>query len=581
MKCLVNYITRRKNGNISTKSKEVDANSIGIGRATDQEIFLSDLRIAYKHAEIVLLEGKYYIKSLALSGIRLNNAITSSVLLTPGVVVQIGNYELKVIEKPGYDLVVELEQVTTSEVLNDQIKLESKLDLNQTKLNKRLLSWIGFATIFVLFFILPLSSSLFQPIKDISSKIPLIPTDAAWKSGSMASVHHFFKNDCRSCHQDAFVQVKDEACTSCHKDTHIHANDNLMVNQNLNNIACQDCHKEHNGTDGMIMPSSNNFCSDCHADLKETLADKTKLLDASDFGDDHPEFRASIPYSKFGKKRFSRISMDNTEKLKEKNAVVFSHKAHLQPYFPARFKELTKNGAEKMACMDCHVPDSGGKRMIPINFEDNCESCHKLEIGKKQARLKLPHEATTEVYYYIEQYYKSLALDGGITDTETPTGLRTRRRAGQAISSEERLVALNWASKKSKQVAEEIFNYTLCKTCHIVTSSENATPPWNISAVYTPDLWFPKANFTHSKHTTMECLDCHNVEQSEVGEDVLMPKIADCRSCHAGAHNDELLASGCIDCHSFHIGKELLAPPAPTIVELKATGNEAEEVIIE
>ena len=73
MKCLVNFITRRKNGNISTKSKEIEASSLRIGRATDQEIFLSDLRIAYNHAEIVLLDGDYFIKSHALSGIKVNN----------------------------------------------------------------------------------------------------------------------------------------------------------------------------------------------------------------------------------------------------------------------------------------------------------------------------------------------------------------------------------------------------------------------------------------------------------------------------------------------------------------------------
>ncbi|MCK5355775.1 MAG: cytochrome c3 family protein, partial [Methyloprofundus sp.] len=321
MKCLVNFITRRNNGNISRKPKEIDADSIRIGRATDQEIFLNDLRIAYQHAEIILLDDAYFIKSHAVSGIKVANAITSSVLLLPGVVVQIGNHELKVIEHPDYDLAVDIEQVSTSDTQNETLKLESKLDLNHTKLNKRQLSWIGFAIIFILFFVFPLASSLFQPVKDIAKAVAIIPSDAAWKSGSIASVHHFFKNDCRTCHTDAFRQVKDSACSSCHKDTQQHAADELMVDKNVNHIACQGCHKEHNGADGMLMDSSNHFCRDCHSNLQASLGTKTDLLDVSDFGSDHGEFRPAILCGKSGREIISRIAMDKNPQ--EKSTLLF------------------------------------------------------------------------------------------------------------------------------------------------------------------------------------------------------------------------------------------------------------------
>ncbi len=558
MKCLVNFITRRKNGNISTKTKEIEADTIGIGRATDQEIFLSDLRIAYKHARIVLFDDEYFIKSRALSGIKVDNSITSSVKLEIGVKVLIGNYQLTVIENSQYDLAVEIEQVSTTDTQDEELKIESKLDLNHTKLNKRTLSWIGFSIVFILFFIIPLLTSLFEPAKEISKKIPVIPSDISWKSGSLASVHHFFKDDCKTCHEKAFIQVEDQSCTQCHKDTHEHAADDLMVTENVNEIQCQNCHKEHNGKEGMIMASTDNFCSDCHINLKDTLGDQTQLLDVSDFGNDHPEFRVSIPVIKFGQQTVNRISLTDTEKLKEKNALIFSHKAHLNPDKPEKFVELTNNGTDKMVCADCHRPDSGGKAMQAFTFENQCQSCHQLVAGTKENPLNLPHEATTEVFYYIQQYYKALALEGGVPDQRAPASVRGRRRPGQSISPQERLEALEWADKKSNEVALDIFNYTLCKTCHQINYSENSTPPWNIKDFKVPDVWMPNANFDHGKHTTMECVDCHNVNDSENGSDVLMPAIASCQTCHSGAHDDDLLATGCIDCHSFHIGENLL-----------------------
>jgi hypothetical protein len=104
-------------------------------------------------------------------------------------------------------------------------------------------------------------------------------------------------------------------------------------------------------------------------------------------------------------------------------------------------------------------------------------------------------------------------------------------------------------------------------------------------------VWMPKSEFRHVTHAPFACRDCHAaaagydpedaqagerpawslpgagpyalftpaelreraLQPSESAEDVLLPGIATCRSCHGGASAaPPLVASGCVLCHPFH-----------------------------
>jgi predicted CXXCH cytochrome family protein len=65
-------------------------------------------------------------------------------------------------------------------------------------------------------------------------------------------------------------------------------------------------------------------------------------------------------------------------------------------------------------------------------------------------------------------------------------------------------------------------------------------------------VWYTGANFTHAKHATAKCEDCHRARESKKSADLLIPGIENCRGCHAGAYAKDKVATTCIACHEYH-----------------------------
>ncbi len=77
---------------------------------------------------------------------------------------------------------------------------------------------------------------------------------------------------------------------------------------------------------------------------------------------------------------------------------------------------------------------------------------------------------------------------------------------------------------------------------------------WKVEPVKLTQTWMPRAQFNHQSHKTTDCLECHNgANVSKKSSDVLMPAIAECRTCHSGAEDKAKLPSDCLMCHQFHL----------------------------
>ena len=128
------------------------------------------------------------------------------------------------------------------------------------------------------------------------------------------------------------------------------------------------------------------------------------------------------------------------------------------------------------------------------------------------------------------------------------------RSPGQALSGGAREAALSWADAKTASVGREVFSYRLCVSCHQVREAPaGSAAPWQIAPVSQQDHWFTGAAFNHGAHATMSCDSCHEVRRSKTNAEVLMPKIATCRECHAAnAASGMQVSSSCITCHAFH-----------------------------
>jgi predicted CXXCH cytochrome family protein len=100
----------------------------------------------------------------------------------------------------------------------------------------------------------------------------------------------------------------------------------------------------------------------------------------------------------------------------------------------------------------------------------------------------------------------------------------------------------------------------VCTTCHAVQHDPArgvTSPAWQVAPIVTTSHWLPQSTFSHADHTNAACTSCHGAATSRNAADILIPDIASCRTCHAGAQKDaQKVVSQCDSCHGFHPKKD-------------------------
>lgn len=568
MRCLIRSLTRHGQSGVVVQDKTYEGDSLSIGRAVDQTLFLSDTRVALHHALLTSLSGgRFLLQSKSLYGVRVNQRLSQSAVIQSGDIIRIGNSEIKVFKAEGYDIALEVERNATimhSPVLN---KPKPPMTLEESGLRVRRWSWGLFVLILTLFLAIPATSlyleDYYYPVLEkietsLSSEeeyyelppLPSLLSDRFWESGSIASAHHFFGQDCTTCHQKAFERVPDQACINCHKLTHPHVDTNFFTLDKLSSTRCAECHVEHNGKHALIN-RDDSLCSDCHKDLSQQGVD-TELGDAKDFGTEHPPFKVRLLGYDNGMELTDRVSMEDEEAYRERSNLEFSHDVHLNKEGLSML-----DGIYRLWCDDCHTHTPGNPGMEPIDFEKHCESCHPLSFEPTDQERVVPHGRVNEVLYTLLEYYSTRALEGGyIGEGEVPEVVSRTHMPDEDLSAEERLQALDWARTKAEEVGAELFEFSVCVECHHTYVTLDDPPRWDIKPVRIANTWMPRAKFTHEKHLTMRCLFCHAAPESTKSSDILLPDIESCRQCHGGVHADTKLQSTCVDCHGFHVATE-------------------------
>lgn len=555
MRWLIHRITRKGKGSVASEEQVHDGDVLTIGRATDQAICLSDLRVALIHARVSAIgRGQYRVESLIVAGIRVNGEIVQAATVGAGAKIEVGSTRLTLLAAPrGYDAAIEVSALDKGEQAAAKARRARPTTLAQTWLGKRGPSWLLFVLILVFGLGLPAASHYSKPLRTFLAHAHL-PGTGFWNPGPLDSAHRYFGSDCTQCHQQPFVRVRNEACLTCHANTKAHADPAKFDLAALGDTHCRSCHQDHSGANGLIR-TDQRLCSDCHADLKAHTANAAGIEDVTDFGTGHPEFRLNLPaWNADGKfaPQTARWSVD----LKEMSGLKFNHQKHLVA------KGLnTPDGHRVLTCTDCHRTEPGGAKMQPIAFEGLCHQCHKLTFDTLDPDREVPHANPAGVIYTLNEYYAKRALEGGYADARAPVGVQQRRRPGQAaeISPQQKQEALAWARDRAREAAHTVFTGKACVTCHTVTQPTSAGQDWTIAPVRVSGAWYVEANFTHAKHATMKCEDCHkNAAQSRASSDLLIPGIESCRECHGGTHADKKVQSTCIDCHDYHRAPELM-----------------------
>ena len=541
-------------GLLVATDENVELDRITIGRGTDQDVQLPDVRVTLAHAEIRPQQGGgWRIECRSENPVWVNDSQLIEGALGVGDTIDCGRFRLTVEPpEPGADLVLQIEERVSAREEKGRRRRQYVLDLGQTTLRKRRTAWGLVVLVLAVLLTLPVALR-YGAGGDAGASL-----DSAWQAGPASAAHSGFIHDCDSCHQVPFAAVRNDACLACHQQQAHHSDaPEILALDEMGGARCGSCHLEHSGRDALIARNT-ALCTDCHAEPDERYA-SAKLAPVSRFGGDHPGFTLSLPAWDGSKARRTEVAQDPGP-VRELSHLAFPHDVHV-----ATGGISSPDGLRVLACADCHRPMGSG--FAPIRMEDNCLSCHRLDFDPDMPGRRLPHRAPAEVAAIILDHYARVALTGGVEEPSAPEAVRLLRRPGQALRAEEREAAMSWAQARASETMEDVFARRLCIGCHNVQRTEDPALPWTIEPVALSSTYLTGARFDHTAHRTEQCSRCHAAEASRESSDVLIPPLANCRECHGDPGARGLMGSACVDCHGFHIAEKTFygshLPPEP------------------
>jgi len=428
-----------------------------------------------------------------------------------------------------------------------------------------------------------------------------------WTSGTLSSAHRTLAEDCKACHIVPFTPVADETCLSCHEGVAHHGRPEAMerarpkpgfIEAGLAALSrdvgrpperCTACHVEHNAPHGLI-PTDQALCADCHgADGAETRI--PNFAPVSDFGGGHPDFRPTLtgrdgqPRRVFdmaalraarkdrearlaeggpaetcdgfelGRPNFRGARPEAGESAGDRSGLIFPHAVHLDEdgcvagLIERMGPSAPYDGA--LTCADCHTPEKGGKLFEPVRMDAHCSACHSLVFETVNGFSRtLRHGQPEDVVASMLDFYQAQAVDG--LTRPAPERMRPGAAGQRPAGLREQAFAL--ANARAESRVRAIFSQGgACFGCHEVSRPEGARAlDFRIEPVRLRDVFHPAAAFSHEAHASSECSVCHDATGSRFSEDVLLPSIETCRSCHGGEHATDRTPSTCLTCHEFH-----------------------------
>jgi hypothetical protein len=416
-----------------------------------------------------------------------------------------------------------------------------------------------------------------------------------FSAGKISSHHAQFEQDCSRCHdknaatanqltpakfsgvlKDRFQHGLDFAsidnrCERCHEDEHPPIGMKKEYDIHEPNVvdkrACSICHVEHLGP-GPMKRVADSQCATCHNDpgVMDASANKGMTLPPAVFEVPRPLQGQIVPAVSRPKRGFTQVfasfHRDPTsgghpefqlirEKAADPDTLRFNHSRHFA-------NDIPPVKGQKLDCNFCHKPDPQGRFYLRINFEAHCQSCHALQFDERNPSLHLPHGDVNLVRTFLRTLPAQYAELARSQPNKTPlsndlktfvaqqmNGLRRQFGSDEAF---ERAVFFETSPYKREDAAPSKANFSGCAHCHAVKTEGRfpvITPPVLI------DRWMLRANFTHAKHTSVSCEDCHHqARTSQLTSDVLMPAKQNCVVCHSS--ETKKVSSDCITCHTYH-----------------------------
>ena len=584
MAFLLRNISYSADGRQIVRTSRVNDDLIKIGRDPDCDIRLNELAVALHHATLEQVSATRLGVS-AEAGLTIevdgSNTQFGQIELADGGTIKVGPFLLRVLpqEMGSDDVAIDVERADTDEA-------EEKFDTRRFALatvmpGKRPIAWTLAIVVLGVFLVWPIYA-YYQQRDSQQQYAEAFHADRLWLSGSLSQGHANLSNNCTACHAQPFVAVRDESCTACHTQIHDHADLSRLrrATPNLSGWArfqmtvaetfgldsgrCVDCHTEHEGPQQMV-PTPQQFCSDCHSDLRSRLPD-TRLGNAGDFEDAHPEFQPAVLVRWNGEQPVTqRVSLG--QRPREESNLKFPHDLHLNATGGvaqmARRLGPSYGFGQQMECADCHVPSPDGTRFQPVDMESDCGMCHSLAFEQIDGTVRtLRHGEPRQVVADIRSFYRAgLRVRPQTLGTERsrPGDVNQIRAAVQAAR------ARGAAGTRADQAVRAVFSEGgACFDCHTVQPAPGPAG-FAIRPVAFPTRYMLHGWFDHRPHQfvqrpgqprqegTQACLSCHRADASGQATDLLLPDVASCRACHGGESTSLPVESSCAMCHDYHM----------------------------
>jgi predicted CXXCH cytochrome family protein len=568
MTFLLRQLSRTADGREIVRATRIERDSLTVGRAADSDIVVPDLAVAPHHA-VIARDGERRVTVTAEAGFTVvvdgRTTAAGAIDVIRGGELVVGDARIMVARDGDGAIVLTVTRAAVDAPPAD----ERVFSLAHVLPGKRPMAWVLIATVLALFLAWPVWHFTHAGTNPLDGRIQ---ADRSWTPGPLSAAHHGLESNCKACHAEAFVAVRDTACVACHKQVHDHAPPGRLAAARAplglggrildgwakafnkpGRGACVDCHREHEGV-GAMPPTPQVFCADCHAALKDRLADAT-IGNAGDFGIAHPQFRPLVATVPGTKPVLGRQAIGPG--LHEANGLKFPHALHLDGRGGVAQMARTLKGqygfGDTLACADCHKPTADGTRFLPVDMERDCKMCHSLGFDQVGGTVRtLRHGDIAQMMADLRAMYRSTGPDRPLE-----LGGMARRRPGQYAQGQ---VYHAWFGAtahrpgSAEAAIRQVFSKGgACYDCHVVTPPRtNGSTDWGVVPVRQPSRYLMHGWFDHAAHTTQSCASCHAAAKSREAADVLVPGIETCRSCHGGERSAAKVPSSCAMCHSYH-----------------------------
>jgi hypothetical protein len=251
---------------------------------------------------------------------------------------------------------------------------------------------------------------------------------------------------------------------------------------------------------------------------------------------------------------------------------------------------------KELSCADCHESDGNGEYFRPINYERHCSACHELSFSEELNKLDLAGSSPTPLPHERPEVIRGTLRDRLTTfinnhpqrmqpNEAGPNPLPFKAQDKPKPTFQEKADWVESQLDRMEMVVQGLngdaeANYRTiqkgCAKCHIIKPNPKSQGVnWDILPPRIPPRWLPHSRFRHDRHDMLECYDCHytrppeeprsadfrqdpgSIFQSDEAEDLLMPSIANCRSCHGSPVGTPIpgrvkARDDCTECHAYH-----------------------------